>query len=146
MSMEKRITINFGYSWIKYIFLVIAFFVLLEIIDTSENRVYNFLYLFIFIGLFLLFRLARKIQYDSQNLYIIRANKKRIIPLSTIKSIKKSRSKVNGSRFWILIYTNEMGEEKKIRYFMSFLYTDFNNKVKQANPAVIIWTHPFFNH
>lgn len=144
--MEKRVIIKYGYRWMRFIFLLIAFFIVLEIISTSQDRILNFAYLMIYVMLFLLFRLSRRLQFDSKNFYIIRGNNEKIIPFISIISIKKSSSKVNGGRYWKMLYQDEFKTEHICRYFPTLDTKKLNESVKKVNPNVVIWEHPFFNH
>lgn len=144
--MEKRESISNGYGWMRFILLPILFAILLNIFSESENRAWMVLYFHIGIGLYFLLYRSRKLKYDSQHLYIIHGKKEKVVPFERIISIKRSRAKVNGSRYWILVYTNEEDVQKKIRFFRSFFNKDFHEKLRMANPSVVIWTHPFFNH
>ena len=67
------------------------------------------------------------------------------IPFSVIISIKKSNTKVNGSRFWKLVYLDKLKKERTCRFFSDF-NKEFRQSVKIVNPDVVIWTHPHFNH
>ncbi len=147
--LEERKVINNGIKWVRYIFSVLAFFTFINILDTSEDRWRNIVFLMAWIGLYVLFTHARRLQYDSEHFYIIRGSKEKKIHFSNIKSIKRSRSKVNGSRFWILTYTNAKGKDRKCRFFLGWgqwSSKDFREGVRKVNPKVIIWEHPFFNH
>ena len=72
------------------------------------------------LGLFYLLKKARKIQHDDENVYIISSINEKKIHFSAIISIKKSNTKVNGSRFWKLVYLDEMKKKRTCRYFADF--------------------------
>lgn len=106
----------------------------------------TFIVLSSFVGLFFLFRRARRLEFDDENLYVIRAKKiVKIIPFSSIDSIKRSNTSVNGERYWVMRY-KDGGKLRKLRYFKQFYHKAFAKAVKDVNPAVVIWTHPHFNH
>lgn len=144
-SAKERELITTGYYAGRYPMLVLAVIFGLNLISDPSSWVFAIL-LLISIGFYFLFRRSRRIYYDDKNLYLLRHKEEVIVPLTEIVSIKRSRAKVNGSRFWILIYKDKQNQEKRIRYFRTFFVKDFHQKVKKENPAVVIWTHPFFNH
>lgn len=135
-----------GYGWTRYILWPFLLAILLNIFDETKGRAWIVVYFFLGIGLYFLLYRARKLKYDSSSLYIIRGKKEKAVPFKKIISVKRSRSKVNGSRFWILVYSNEEGVNKKLRFFRSFFNRDFHEKIRMAKPSVVIWNHPFFNH
>ncbi len=143
--MEKRKTITYGIRWTRFILIPVALGIVLQILDKDVHRPRNFIIFLICMGLYYLLGSSRRLKHDSQNLYIIHGSKEKMIPFSSIISIKKSRAKVNGNRFWILIYFDQAGKEHRIRFFTSF-NKEFFEKVKDVNSEVVIWTHPFFNH
>ena len=98
------------------------------------------------IGLFYLLKRARRLEHDDENLYIIRDKKEKIVPFTSIISIKKSAARVNGSRFWIIRYEDDLRQKRKVRYFRDFYNKEFQNAARTANPKVVIWTHPHFAH
>lgn len=132
--MEERKIITNGYSWLRFVLIVIAFFIVISI----ENYFTKIIILLVSVLLFYWLKRARKLQYDANHLYIIHDIDEQIIPFTSIISIKRSRAKVNGERFWILLYKNENGDEKKCRFFNFFLYTQFLDAVKTKNPKVVI--------
>jgi len=102
----------------------------------------------IFVGLYVLLYYARKIHFTEDTLFIYFAKKETVVPFTAIKSIKKSSTKVNSSRYWILRYEKEDGAKVTCRYFPSLFndnHKEFNKLVKKANPSVIIWDHPHFH-
>ena len=103
------------------------------------------LILLILTGIIYLLWKHRRLKYDSKNLYIQRGKEETNFPLSNILSIKKSKTKINGQRFWILIYLDKQKMEKKLRFKSNF-NKEFHNTVRQNNPNVVILTHPFFNN
>jgi len=144
--MSKRETISNGYRWIRFLIFPVAFVLISNIINTDINRWRNVVFLMISIGLYVLLKRLRRLNYDDENLYVIHGKKEKAIHYATIVSIKRSSTKVNGSRYWILRYNDENNKTHKIRYFLSFFYSDFHKKVRLINPDVVIWTHPHFNH
>lgn len=145
IEVEKRqaITISF-IRWTRFLLVPVLFALLLQIISESEDRALHFIYLFLTIGLYLLLYNKRRLKHDSKNLYIIRGKKEKAVPFSRISSIKKSKSKVNGQRYWILRYTDELAKERKIRFFADF-NKPFHDSVRLVNPEVVIWDHPYFH-
>lgn len=144
-NTEERKIIKYGYRWMGLIPLILSAFIILDLLTNYENIFEHLTALLICAVFFFIFKISRRIQYDSNNLYIIRGGNERVIPFSTIISIKKSSTKVNGSRYWKLLYKDNTGNEKMCRYFLSFA-KEFNESVRKVNPDVVIWTHPFFNH
>lgn len=142
---KKRKVINYGYRWVRFIFILPIIGAIFEFFAEDSKLANSFLYLFIFIGLYLLFWMARRLQHDDECFYIIRGKKEKAIHYSRIVSVKRSRSKVNGGRFWILKYTDDL-EKKRTCWFFSSFDKEFHESVRKVNPEVIIWTHPFFNH
>ena len=144
--MSERKVISKGIAWFRYVVGAIIFFIVLTIPNSIKEVPLKLLSILILVLIFYALKKARKLQYDVNNFYIIHGEKEKIITYKNIISIKRSRTKVNGGRFWIVLYKNEDGYEKKCRFFLDFFYSDFLNSVKAKNPSVVIWTHPFFNH
>lgn len=143
-SGERRV-MRPGWAWARWVMALAAIFTLLYLIQNPTSWG-AFITLAVFVGLFFLFRRARRLEYDDENIYIIRAKKiVKTISFKDIVSIKRSAAKVNGERFWIVRYKDE-GKEKKFRYFRLFFNKEFHQAVRDVNPDVVIWTHPFFNH
>lgn len=144
--MNEKKTITFGKAWLRYLLVPFILVFVFGIFAGDFNDGWTFVFLFISIGLFLLIKRARKLKHDDEYFYIIRDKKEKAIHFSQIISIKKSRSKVNGSRYWILRYKIEGADKiKKCRFFSSF-DGEFHRAVRKVNPDVVIWTHPHFNH
>tara|TARA_R110000787_G_scaffold271063_5_gene378176 strand:- start:813 stop:1313 length:501 start_codon:yes stop_codon:yes gene_type:complete len=141
----KREVIKSGKAWMRFLMYPLAFLSILDIID-KPYRYTGLIVLVISIGLFYLFKRARRLEHDDQNLYIIRGKKEKIIPFTSIISIKRSAAKVNGNRFWILLYKDDLDKKRKIRYFRSFYNKEFHSALRIANPKVVVWTHPHFAH
>lgn len=145
---EKRKTLSYGMRWPRYIFAVLGFFILIDIVSNIEDILYNLTQLMLCGMLFLIFYSIRRLQFDKDNLYIIKGSDETIVPLSSIISIKKSSTKVNGSRYYKILYKDEFNEEH-IRRYMPGIFGESKNfiaAVQKANPDVIHWSHPFFNH
>ncbi|MEZ5016968.1 MAG: hypothetical protein R2800_07935 [Flavipsychrobacter sp.] len=146
--MEERLVLTNGYRWIRWLFVPIGFGVLLELVNTDGYTLLKSGILLGCILFYFIFWSVRKIRFDNTNLYVIKGNREKLVPLKNIKKLAKSRAKVNGERFWIITF-EEDHQEKKLRYFSSFI--NGNNKtfkaaIQKANPDVVIWEHPFFNH
>ncbi len=144
-GLEEKKLLKYGYRAWKWVFLVAAVWQILVILTNEGDHLWDTVFLLIFFLLFLLFRRARRLKYDSKNLYINRLKKDKAIPYEHIISIKRSAAKVNGGRYWILQYADETGKKRKIRFDASFT-KEFRDSVKKVNPSVVIWTHPHFNH
>ncbi len=148
MSTEERLQLTNGYRWWRWVtipFAIIAFIGLLY----WENVTNNIIVLLISILLFFLFYKARAIYFDSRNIYFVRGHDETIVPMRTVKSLKRSRGKLNGRRFWILTYEGDAAQEKKSRFFcnsMGSTIKKFKTNLQAQNPDVVIWDHPFFNH
>ena len=143
--MSKRKTINYGYRWVRFIFILPIIGAIFEFFSEDSKLAYSILYLLIFIGLYLLFWMARRLKHDDENFYIMRGSKEKVVHFSKIISIKRSKTKVNSERFWILRYKDDLEKERTVWYFASFT-KEFRESVQKVNPDVIIWTHPHFNH
>ncbi|MFY0630575.1 MAG: hypothetical protein JXR05_09350 [Flavobacteriaceae bacterium] len=144
-AKKKREVIKSGKAWIRWLMIPIAFFAVLDIWD-KPYRWTGLIVLLISIGLFYLFKKARRLEHDDENLYIIRDKKEKVVPFISIISIKRSAAKVNGSRYWILSYRDDLDKKRKLRYFRSFYNKEFQEALRIANPKVVIWTHPHFAH
>lgn len=136
----KLKTITNGPRWIRYplfyVFLNNVYFVLTGV-KVSENLISA-----VITGTFVfLFWIYRKIKYDEQNVYFISGNRKTIVPFETITELKKSKSKINSERFWILKFKNEEGAIKTRRFFHGIFQggpKDFHKNVKALNPSLNI--------
>lgn len=144
-TTKTREVITTGYYNGRYFMIVLSVVFGLSLFSNPSSWTLAILFLISF-GLFFLFRRSRRIYYDDKNLYLIRYKTETVVSFKDIVSIKKSRTKINGSRPWILRYKNKYREEKKLRYFRMFFNKEFHQLVKKENPSVVIWTHPFFNH
>jgi hypothetical protein len=142
-SGERRV-IRAGKAWMRWLMIPVVLFSIAHIYEHPTNWI-GAIVLAIAVGLFFVFKRARRIEHDDVNLYIIRDKKVQVVPFTQINSIKRSAAKVNGERFWIIRY-QDGDRERKIRYFRLFFNKEFQQAVKEQNPAVVIWTHPHFNH
>lgn len=141
---EKKQMITTGIiRWLRFPILFVSVFIGAEVLKFEENWSYYLLVFLILIGFGYLLWNRRRLKHDNTNLYIKRGNDERRVPLSNIVSIKRSSTKVNGSRYWILIYLDEIKEEQKLRFNSDF-NKEFFDTVRDRNPEVIIWEHPFF--
>lgn len=129
----------------RFLLIPFIFAAILQIVTGDGDRMQGAIGLLVFLGLYFLFSISRRLQYDDQNFYIIRGSNERAIHFSSIISIKKTSTKVNGERYWKMVYLDEFKVERRCRFFSSF-NKDFHNKVRSVNPDVVIWTHPIFNH
>lgn len=146
MKMQEKKTITFGKAWLRYLLIPFILVFIFGIFVGDFKDGWTFVLLFISIGLFLWIKRARKLKHDDTYFYIIHGKKEKAIHFSNITSIKKSKAKVNGSRYWILRYKLEDEVKvKKCRFFSSF-DGKFHGAVRKVNPEVVIWTHPHFNH
>lgn len=141
---EKKIISN-GYSWMRYLFIPLIMVFIFGILVGDFKDGWTFVLLFISTGLYLLFKKARKLKHDDEHFYIIHDKKVKAIHFTNVISIKRSRSKVNSERYWILKYKNE-GEKVNSCWFFSSFDREFHQSVRTINPEVVIWEHPFFNH
>lgn len=140
----ERKVIRKGKSWMRWLMIPVALFS----IPTSTEMPYFLITNIILVGsivLFFVLKKAKRLEHDDINLYLIRDKNERVIPFTSIVSIKRSNTKVNGERFWKIRYKDE-GQEKILRYFRLFWNKEFHQAVRDQNPEVIIWTHPHFNH
>jgi len=128
--------------WLRFPILFVSVFIGAEVLKFEENWSYYLLVFLILIGFGYLLWNRRRLKHDGANLYIKRGNDETRIPLTRVISIKRSSTKVNGSRYWILIYLNEIKEEQKLRFNSDF-NKEFFDTVRDSNPDVIIWEHPF---
>ena len=142
---DRREILTYGYSWMQYPMLAALVFQVLYLINFPNIGFYYTLCTISILCLYLTFKQARKIKYDQKNLYIIKFKKEKTIPFTNIISIKKSKSKINGSRYWKLKYSLSNQEATTIRFFSDF-NKSFHRLVRSANPDVIIWTHPHFHN
>ncbi len=143
---KKREVIKSGKAWMRWLMIPVMFISVLDIID-KPYRWTGLIVLVISVGLFYLLKRARRLEHDDDNLYIIRDKKEKIVPFTSIISIKRSAAKVNGSRYWILKYRDEEHlKTRTIRYFRTFYNKEFLSALRIANPKVVVWTHPHFAH
>jgi len=141
----ERKVIKVGKAWMRWLMVPVVFFSILDIWD-KPYRWTGLIVLAISIGLFYLLKRARRLEHDDASLYVIRDKKEKLIPFTSIISVKRSGATVNGSRYWILLYEDELRKKRKIRFFNDFFNKEFHNKLRKGNPKVVIWTHPHFAH
>lgn len=145
-SDEKKKIITTGIiRWWRFIIAILVVFLSLNMIQEGSYTSWRILLIFILSGIVYLLWKRRRLKFDSKNLYIKRGNEETVVPLAAIVSIKRSRTKVNSQRYWILMYLDDQKEAHKLRYDSDF-NKEFHTAVRESNPSVIIWTHPFFNH
>jgi cbb3-type cytochrome oxidase subunit 3 len=145
-SEEKKKMITTGIiRWWRFIIAPVVFLVTANMIQEGTYSSWKILIILLLSGIFYLLWKHRRLKFDNKNLYIKRGKAETTVPLTNIVSIKRSRTKVNGGRYWILIYLDQLNEERKLRFDSDF-DKEFHDMVKENNPEVVIWTHPFFNH
>jgi|GEM_PF-1943402 len=146
---DERTELSNGYRWWRHVLYLPILFFLMGVISFNSNVLWMVAGLCVSIGLYILLLRSRRLRFDDLNLYVIHGQVERAIHYTAIESIKKSRAKVNGRRFWIVTYDDGSWRKRKLRYFpwdFGGVSTQFNNAVRQVNPKVVIWEHPFFNH
>lgn len=145
-EQEEKLIITTGIiRWLRFPIAIVVVILFTEFLKFNSYWQYHLLFFLIFSGLFYLLWNRRRLKHDSANLYIKRGKDETRVPLSNIVSIKRSRTKVNSKRYWILIYLDEIKQERKLRFDSDF-NKPFFDAVRDNNPKVIIWEHPFFNH
>lgn len=143
-ELGERKVIRKGWRWARWLMLPVALLSIPTSFDMPYFLITNIV-LLSSIGLFFLFKRAKRLEHDDVNLYLIRDKMEKVIPFTDIISIKRSSTKVNGERYWIIRYKDD-DKEKSVRYFRLFWNKEFQQAVRDQNPAVVIWTHPHFNH
>jgi len=145
-EQEEKLIITTGIiRWLRFPIAIVVVILFTDFLKFNSYWQYHLLFFLIFSGLFYLLWNRRRLKHDSANLYIKRGKDETRVPLSNIVSIKRSRTKVNSKRYWILIYLDEIKQECKLRFDSDF-NKPFFDAVRDNNPKVIIWEHPFFNH
>ena len=144
-SEEKKMITTGIIRWWRFFIVPIVIIVASDMFDSGRYSWWKVLILLFLCWLVYFLWKRRRLRFDSNNLYILRGKIETIVPLSKIISIKRSKTKVNGSRYWILIYIDEDGKKRKLRFDSDF-DKEFHETVKDNNPEVVIWTHPHFNH
>lgn len=142
-SGERKV-IRKGWRWARWLMLPVALFSIPTSLEMPYFLITNIV-LVLSIGFFFLFKRAKRLEHDEINLYLIRDKKEKVIPFTDIISIKRSATKVNGERYWIIRY-KDADRERSLRYFRLFWNKEFQQAVRDQNPGVVIWTHPHFNH
>ncbi len=146
---DERTELSNGYRWWRHILYLPILFFLMGVVSFDSNVLWMIAGLCVSIGLYILLLRSRRLRFDDQNLYVIHGQSERAIHYLAIESIKKSRGKVNGRRFWIVTYDDGSGRKRKLRYFpwdFGGVSKQFNKAVQNINSKVVIWEHPFFNH
>ena len=118
-NSKKKITIGF-IRWWRYIIVPVVLIVTLIMIQEWTFSTVKILILLLLIGIVYLLWKHRRLKFDSKNLYRKRGKEETNVPLANIVSIKKSKTKINSERFWILIYLDEQKMKKKLRFNSSF--------------------------
>ncbi|MCB0696287.1 MAG: hypothetical protein KDC07_02915 [Chitinophagaceae bacterium] len=145
---EERILLTNGYRNLRHVLYIPVLIFAMDVINSGGKNAGMLAGLIISIGLYLLLLRARRLRFDQQNLYVIHGRAERTIHFSDIESIKKSRSKINGRRHWIVTYDDGTGKKRKLRYFpwdFGGVSKKLNAAVQSANPKVVIWDHPYFH-
>jgi hypothetical protein len=136
----KRETITNGIAWTRFILVPFIIYAV-SMVFTSDDKFAFLLFSLTLLGVFFLLSKARKLKYDDEKVIKIKGAHVLFIPFSEIIELRKSKSKVNGSRFWIMTYLDENKNEKKIRYFHGIFQgfgEEFHKKLRMANPSVNI--------
>lgn len=126
IPVSERRVINSGYAWTRFL-MVPVFLSGVSYTYYEPDRWTGPVTMTVAVILFYLLKRARKIKYDDENVYIIRGKKEKVIPFTSIVSIKKSAAKVNGSHFWKLRYKDEQKKQRTIRILEVFLIRIFWN-------------------
>tara|TARA_B100000795_G_C22699028_1_gene398839 strand:+ start:445 stop:891 length:447 start_codon:yes stop_codon:yes gene_type:complete len=143
---EKKKKITTGIiRWWRFIIAPVVLIVTLSMFQEGTFSPLKILILLILSGIVYLLWKRKRLKFDSKNLYIKRGKEETNFPLTNIISIKRSSTKVNGARYWILMYSDEIRQERTLR-FDSYFNKEFFEAVRKKNPKVVIWEHPFFNH
>lgn len=149
MGKNGRTTITNGIRPFRYLMIFIALFFIESQIPTLERLLTDLTGLAICALMFYAIYRSRKLQFDSQALYIINGKKEKAISLNEIESIKRSGVKVNGTRMWKVTYRLKHGKTRKILFleglFQHGSVKEFRAKTKEMHPEVVVWTHPFFH-
>lgn len=141
LKLERK-TLSTRYYWFRFIPLPFMLLFSILYITNTSNWLYLIL-LLICVSFFILFLRSRRIYYDALNLYVVRFTKETVIPLTDVIKIDRSRTKINGRKYWILTYLTRFKGERKIRYFKSFNFKDFHDSIEAQNPEVSIWKPKF---
>ena len=138
----QRIAISTRFYWFKFLTIPFIILFLVLYIRNLDNYFYLGLLLFSIVAYFQFAR-SRRIYFDEENVYIVKFTSETVIPFVNIISINRSKTRLNGRRFWILKYQTKLDDTKEIRYFQSFNLNRFHKAVEHVNPKVEIWIHPF---
>ncbi|MCB9359929.1 MAG: hypothetical protein H6587_02960 [Flavobacteriales bacterium] len=148
---RKRISRDLSFHKYVLIFFIVATTIILLAfyLFGAYNLISgSFIILLFFIAFLLFFNLNKVVEYDNQNMYILRETQTEIIPLKNILKIKMTMTTLNHSIFWKITYINESGITKNIRILPRIWYQNFKSfreDVKKANKDVIIknYSHSF---
>ena len=140
-TLERR-TLSTRYYWFRFIPLPFMLLFSILYLTNTSNWLYLIL-LMICVAFFILFLRSRRIYYDAENLYVVRFTNETIIPLTDVVKIDRSRTKINGRKYWILTYHTKFKGVRKIRYFKSFNFKQFHDAIEAQNPEVSIWKPKF---
>ena len=143
--MTKRKVITNGYRWTRFLMIPVMWGALSEFYINPDSWMTTVSIFGIGALCFYLISQARRLHFDDEALYIIHGKKEVVVNYKQIQSIKASKAKVNGSRFWILKYTDQAQREKTIWYFDDWYYEDFVKAIKKLNPSLVYWSHPYFH-
>lgn len=141
ITLERK-TLSTRYYWFRFIPLPFMLLFSVLYLTNTSNWLYLIL-LMICVAFFILFLRSRRIYYDTENLYVVRFTNETIIPLTDVVKIDRSRTKINGRKYWILTYHTKFKGERKIRYFKSFNFKQFHDAIEAQNPEVSIWKPKF---
>ena len=98
--------------------------------------------------LYYLFDCARIVEFDSENMYLIRKKDEEIVPLKNVYKIKLTMTRINNHNFWKIGYVDDFGIKRAVRILPGWprkYFDDFKEQVKSANPEVRItnWSWSF---
>ncbi|TXB66645.1 hypothetical protein FRY74_00235 [Vicingus serpentipes] len=149
----KRKRISRDLSFHKYTILFCIISTLMTLLAFYLLGAYNLItgtaiVLLFFIVFFLFFSINKVVEYDNNNMYILKEDKTEVIPLKNILKIKMTMTTLNHSIFWKITYLNESNTTKNIRILPRIWYQNFfsfREEVKKANKNVIIknYSHSF---
>lgn len=100
------------------IVLVLIWGLVTQIVDTSAARFKTYIIIFFFLALYRLLYHIRRLQYDTDTLYLVYGRQENPIPFNRIISLTSKPEKWFGMKAWLLVYKDERHKTQSRRFYM----------------------------
>lgn len=150
-----RIRISTKLRWARYIYGTLALIVLYDIFhslvshfDITIRIQIELALTVVFTALYYYFSQRKDVEYDTDGLYVLLNKKETKIPLSQIRKVSSTLTKVNNKSTWKIYYNNNNGLRESVRLIPNKHapenFESFKTYIQKVNPDVKIKTEADF--